>query len=148
MTYVCPLVRTLRHQQPLLAAGLPDVREGPYMCCNSIWGSTFDMAWKGKEMLSSTSCDVTRNNAKVCSMMKCDTSSDVIQYDKDKDKTEGSGRNAGRPKFFGRPPANSQNRFTVILSWKLGHRSWQDSRCMIGIMDFTFNASVLSSTDK
>ena len=33
-------------------------------------------------------------------------------------------------------------------SWKLGHRSWQDSRCMIGIMDFTVNASVLSSKDK
>ena len=34
------------------------------------------------------------------------------------------------------------------LSWKLGHRSRQDSRCMIGIMDYTANASVLSSKGK
>ena len=34
------------------------------------------------------------------------------------------------------------------LSWKLGHRSRQDSRWVIGIMDFTVNASVLSSKDK
>ena len=32
-------------------------------------------------------------------------------------------------------------------SWTLGHRSQQDSMCMIGIMDFTVNASVLSSKD-